>query len=274
MSRAELEHGAMQSVEQPSPVLGRAPRFSVLGGAQVHACETRAREVSGCGHLLAPVGCGGVPARAAMPSTSSASALEKRSLGTARDPWSMWALISPTPSASITTASCSGSIPSAPATGRVRCNDDFLERAAHLFGAPGEPAAKRGVAGGVGEELEVERAPFGVAGHRVERVLGGELRLPAGCLHVVLVGVGEHVAQVLCALCAAAVEQLEEQLFLVGEVVVDRAAAEAGLFGDRVEAGGMKAAFGEHARGGGEHLLAGLLAALGLGHSLAFHPQM
>ena len=124
----------------------------------------------------------------------------------------------------------------------------------------------------MGEELEVQRAPFRVAGHRVERVLGGELRLSAGCLHVVLVGVGEHLAQVLGALGAAAVQQLEEQLLLVGEVVVDGAAAEARLLGDRVEARGVKAALGEHARRGGEHLLARLLASLGLGHSLAFHP--
>ena len=86
--------------------------------------------------------------------------------------------------------------------------------------------------------------------------------------------VGEDLAQVLRALGAAAVEELEEELLLVGEVVVDGAAAEAGFLGDRVEAGGVKAALGEHARGGGEDLLARLLAPLGLGLSLAFHAWM
>ena len=83
----------------------------------------------------------------------------------------------------------------------------------------------------------------------------------------------EHLAEILRALGAAAVEQLEEQLLLVGEVVVDGAAAEPGLLGDRLEAGGVKPAAGEDARRGGEHLLARFLAPLGLGLALAFHTR-
>ena len=83
--------------------------------------------------------------------------------------------------------------------------------------------------------------------------------------------VGEHRPQVLRALGAAAVQQLEEELLLVGEVVVDGAAAEPRLLGDRLQAGGVKAALGEHACRGGKDLLARLLAPLGLGLSLAFH---
>jgi len=123
----------------------------------------------------------------------------------------------------------------------------------------------------VGEELEIESAPFGVASHRVERVIGGDLGALAGRLDIVLISAREDLAQVLRAFGAAAVEQLEEQLLFVGEVVVDRAAAEARVLRDRVEAGGVKAAFGEYARRRSDQLLARFLASFGLGQSLAFH---
>jgi class 3 adenylate cyclase len=152
-------------------------------------------------------------------------------------------------------------------------DDNLFERAAHLVAALGEAAAKCAVAGGVGEELEVQRAPFGVAGHRVQGVLGGELRLSARGGNVVLGRVGEDGAEILGAFGAAAVKQLEEELFFVGEVVVDGAAAKPGLLSDCVEARGMEAARREHARGGGEDLLTRLLAPFGLCHSLAFHAR-
>ena len=88
-------------------------------------------------------------------------------------------------------------------------DDDSVERASHLLRALSEAPSEGRVAGGVGEEFEVQRAPFGVAGHRVERVLSGELCLAAGCLHIVRVGFGEDLAEVLGAFGAAAIEQLE-----------------------------------------------------------------
>jgi hypothetical protein len=71
-------------------------------------------------------------------------------------------------------------------------------------------------------------------------MLAGQLGL-AACRLDVVVGVGEGVAQVPSALGAAAVEQLQEQLLLVGEVLVDGAAAEARFRGDRLQARGVEA---------------------------------
>ena len=55
--------------------------------------------------------------------------------------------------------------------------DHLVEGAAHLRCAPGEPPPERGVARGVGEELEVERGPLAVARHGVEGLVGGDFRL-------------------------------------------------------------------------------------------------
>ena len=125
----------------------------------------------------------------------------------------------------------------------------------------------------MGEELEVEGAPLRVADHRFERLPRGELGLLGGAGDVVAAG-AEHLADVACAFGAATVEELEEELLLVGEVVVDGAAAEAGLLRDGVEAGCVEAVLGEDARGRRQDLLPGLLSPLGLCLALAFHTEM
>jgi hypothetical protein len=100
------------------------------------------------------------------------------------------------------------------------------------------------------------RAARAVAGHGLERPIGGWLRQLCRPRDV-LVGSGrEDVAEVQRAFLAPPVEQLQEQLLLVGEVVVDGAAAEAGLVGHRLEAGGVEAASREHAGGCRKNLLA------------------
>jgi hypothetical protein len=122
----------------------------------------------------------------------------------------------------------------------------------------------------VREELQVERSPLRVPDHRLKGVLGRELGLLRGARDVIPAG-GEALADVACAFGAAAVEELEEQLLLVGEVVVDGTAAVAGLFSHRVEAGCVEAIARENAGGSGQDLLAGFVSAFGLSLSLAFH---
>ena len=152
-------------------------------------------------------------------------------------------------------------------------DDDLLQGFSHLVRTAGERTAEVLVARRMCEELEVEGAPLGVPDHRFERLPGGEFRLLGGAGDVVAAG-AEHLADVACALGAATVEELEEQLLLVGEVVVDSAAAEAGLLRDGVEAGCVEAVLGEDARGRRQDLLPGLLPPLGLRLALAFHTRM
>ena len=66
----------------------------------------------------------------------------------------------------------------------------------------------------------------------------------------------------------------QEQVFLVGEVLVDRAPGEAGRFGDLVERRPVEAAPGEHDLGGVEQGVAGVLAASLRGPLLNSHPPI
>jgi hypothetical protein len=95
--------------------------------------------------------------------------------------------------------------------------DDRLQSASHRRGSGGQLTSERVVARRVREELQLQRAPLRVAGHRVERVLGRQLSEPARLRRVGIAGGGEEAAQFTASLGAAPFEQGEEQLVVAAK---------------------------------------------------------